>query len=91
MYKLINSNNYQQRKRNLALKNIYEIVNNKMDIKKKKKTIMGLSHKSAHSCLICIHNGDNIKRKSLLLSLLLEKQNKSNWSWISYDQEQIKI
>lgn len=91
MYKLINSNNYQQRKRNLALKNIYEIVNNKMDIKKKKKTIMGLSYKSAHSCLICTHNGDNIKRKSLLLSLLLEKQNQSNWSWISYDQEQIKI
>lgn len=39
MYKLINSNNYQQRKRNLALKNIYEIVNNKMDIKKKKKKL----------------------------------------------------
>ena len=52
---------------------------------------MELSHKSAHSCLICTHNGDNIRRKSLLLSLLLEKQNQSNWSWISYDQEQIKI
>lgn len=42
MYKLINSNNYQQRKRNLALKNIYEIVNNKMDIKKKKKNYHGI-------------------------------------------------